>query len=293
MNNKMNSLPSISIVITTYQRPEYLQSALSCVLAQSTQALEIIVVNDSPGDDYTSCDELVNLSNAKLISTDGSKGANHARNAGANVANGDVIAFLDDDDIWLPDYLSKVVQAYTEDRKVVATLCGKRIMERQHIERVNSEGFLTKAELQKGNTYCGVSGFTAKKECLKKIPFDEALKNAQDWDIYIRFFQSGMCVKNISLPLYLYRTEVNSGITKSTQIIKPTQALYRLDAALKHRAWLGEEAFRERIISQTLTNLMGKKYKLSWVKVCAEFIGWKSTVSALFRKLLPSKKVSK
>jgi hypothetical protein len=163
-------------------------------------------------------------------------------------------------------------------------------MERQEIERVNKAAFLTKIELQKGNTFCGISGFTAKKECLSRIPFDEKLKNAQDWDIYIRFFQSDLCVKNISLPLYLYRTDVNTGITKITQTIKPIDALHRFDAALKHRAWLGETAFRERVISQTLTNLMGKKYKLSWIQVCADFIGWKSTIFALLRKMSISTK---
>jgi glycosyltransferase involved in cell wall biosynthesis len=289
MNHQAFNQPSISVVITTYQRPEYLSSALSGVLAQTVKAMEIIVINDSPNTDYSGCDELVSLTQAKVINTEGSKGANYARNKGVSVAQGDVVAFLDDDDIWLPDYLLNVVKAYTDDKNVAATLCGKKIMERQHIEKVNDDAYLSKVELQKGNTYCGVSGFTAKKACLELVSFDETLKNAQDWDIYIRLFQSEMCVKNISLPLYLYRTEVNSGITKTTQKIKPTQALYRFDAAVKHRVWLGEVAFRERIISQTLSNLMGKKHRFSWIMVCVEFIGWKNTVFALFRKLFSKK----
>ena len=104
----MNS-KKISVVIPSFNRYSYLLNAIRSIHNQTYQNLEIIVVDDGSTDDRYYSEELSNL--AKVIHIErkntpnwgGSRPA--VRNFGINKAKGDFIAFLDDDDIWMPNKL--------------------------------------------------------------------------------------------------------------------------------------------------------------------------------------------
>ena len=100
----MNNL--ISVIVPTFKRPDRLLRALRSVLNQSYVYYEILVVDDDPNEnDLAKVLDNLQDDRVKLFKNERVKGANGARNTGILKSNGYYLAFLDDDDEWLPEYL--------------------------------------------------------------------------------------------------------------------------------------------------------------------------------------------
>ena len=112
--------PFFSVIIPTRNRPIEFQKALDSVLSQCYQEIEVVVVNDGTNSTYRSdYDKLEALySNVTFINLiERSRGHGHcfARNQGVDVAKGDFICFLDDDDYWIDDqFLTRAAKHITE-----------------------------------------------------------------------------------------------------------------------------------------------------------------------------------
>lgn len=102
--------PLVSVITPTLNRPEFLQAALCSVAAAAGNVrggVEVIVVNDGGRPAFpvvAACSDMLSI---KLIEQSRHAGAAAARNAGIAVADGKYIAFLDDDDVFLPDHLAR------------------------------------------------------------------------------------------------------------------------------------------------------------------------------------------
>lgn len=111
----------VSIVITTYKRPQFLRQAIESVLEQTFRDFELIIVNDDPeGDDAEKIvlsyrdPRIVYIKNKKNI------GGAKSLNKGLKIAKGDYIAILDDDDVWLSqDKLEKQVKFLDENPEYI------------------------------------------------------------------------------------------------------------------------------------------------------------------------------
>lgn len=100
----MGSQPLVSVIIPTYNRADLLREAVASVRRQSYAPLELIVVDDGSTD--ATAASLRPLSDARLVRQDHTGLPGQARNAGARVARGEYLAFLDSDDLWLPHKLA-------------------------------------------------------------------------------------------------------------------------------------------------------------------------------------------
>lgn len=94
--------PLISVVLPVFNGAPYLVDAIESVRAQSYKPIELIVVNDGSTDNTA---EIATNFHDIRYSYQSNKGFASARNAGLKIARGDFIAFIDSDDIWLPDKL--------------------------------------------------------------------------------------------------------------------------------------------------------------------------------------------
>lgn len=117
----------VSVVIPTLDRPKLLLRAISSVLHQTHQELEIIVVADRPDSNTVSAVQSANDPRLRLILNPHPSTAAAARNVGADHAKGEWIAFLDDDDEWLPNKLERQL-AFGAARPPALLSCLSRII---------------------------------------------------------------------------------------------------------------------------------------------------------------------
>lgn len=189
----MNSLEAtrVSVVIPSYNHERFLGQAIDSVLAQTFPAHEIIVVDDGSQDQTT--EVLRNYATRVHAIRQVNSGVSRARNAGIALASGDLITFLDADDVWLPRKLERQVaclQAHpgaglvhcgVEDideggRPLTQILCGLE-------ENVATELLLFRRPVILG----GGSGVMIPRRVLDRIGvFDPALSTSADWDLYFR-----------------------------------------------------------------------------------------------------------
>jgi glycosyltransferase involved in cell wall biosynthesis len=101
-------MTSVSVIVPTRNRLELLQRALESVRYQTHQATEVLVVDDASSDgtpDWLANSPYIHLHSEVRV------GAAGARNLALREAQGEIIAFLDDDDQWAPDYLARQAQS--------------------------------------------------------------------------------------------------------------------------------------------------------------------------------------
>lgn len=190
----MVSVPKVSVVIPTRNRPMTLRNALNSVLAQTLSDFEVIVVVDGEDGVETSsliasfCDDRL-----RCIALPKSVGGSEARNTGVRLARSRFVALLDDDDEWLPTKLEKqLVKAenYPAGTAVVVTT--------QHIHRASgAQDVIRPRRLPRPNEdvtefmfdylcYFQTSTFLCSKELIARLPFTNGLPSLQDVDWFLR-----------------------------------------------------------------------------------------------------------
>ena len=126
----------VSVVIPTRHRPVLVARALRSVLAQTYRSIEVIVVLDGPDDTTEAQLRATPDDRLRLLVLNAQSGAGAARNAAAATARGEWVAFLDDDDEWMPDKLACQIAAaagraiLVTCRSVVHTPAGQEVWPR-------------------------------------------------------------------------------------------------------------------------------------------------------------------
>src|SRR5712691_1987531 len=103
----MKDLPLVSAIIVTYNRGHIVCEAVECILKQTYENIEVIVVDDGSSDDTQ--DKLKQYANRIRVVYQQNAGQAAARNRGIEVSQGEIIAFLDSDDIWLLTFVERLV----------------------------------------------------------------------------------------------------------------------------------------------------------------------------------------
>ena len=204
------SPPLISIVIPTYNNAEYLADTINSVLKQTYSNIEIIVVDDGSTD--RSPDVLRTFGEKISVIKSENLGAAHARNLGIKASYGEILAFLDSDDLWEPSKIEKQVLKMAAEGLDLVYCSGK--------EFGNLQKNLTRHQARfSGDCYkyfvsnpttaiivLGCSSALIKKEVLDKSGlFDEKFRGpAEDWDFFRRICRNAK-VGFISEELVKYR----------------------------------------------------------------------------------------
>lgn len=119
----MRRRPLVSVVVCTYARPEPLRAALASVCVQGVDGVEVVVVNDGGPDVAGVVAEFGDRLPVRLITLPTNEGLTAARRSGIGAARGQFMAFLDDDDLWLPDHLSVALDGLDSEVDLVYTTC--------------------------------------------------------------------------------------------------------------------------------------------------------------------------
>lgn len=212
-------MSKVSIIIPTYNRAKYLPEAIDSVLNQTYKDFEIIVVDDGSTD------------NTKMVLTAyGDKiryiykangGPSSARNFGVMKSTGAYIAFLDSDDLWLPEKLELQI-AYLDkknDFSAVFTDCewvrdGNLIRVSNFRKYRPSDGFVLKETIRNP---CAAQSFLLKREVFNSVLFNETLRIGEDCEFILRLAQK-FKIGLITAPLVRIRRH-DSNITRDKELI--------------------------------------------------------------------------
>jgi len=111
--------PTVSIIIPVYNDPKGLEKCLEAVTCSNFENFECLVVDDNSSDDTTSVAKQFPV---KVIELCENNGPAHARNCGAKASSADILLFVDSDVLIFPDTISKIVQAFQEQKDVAAII---------------------------------------------------------------------------------------------------------------------------------------------------------------------------
>ncbi|XKT75430.1 MAG: glycosyltransferase family 2 protein [Patescibacteria group bacterium UBA2103] len=183
----------VSVVIPTYNRVDLLKKAIDSVAAQTYRDFEIIVVDD--GEDSPE-EMLAAFSNLSITYHKNEKklGGGGSRNKGVSLAAHDVIAFLDDDDSWVPEKLEKQVAALREHKEALFCFCAVLNVfpdkeERTHVVEGLSDVHLLSLRRFKGFL---TSGLVVYKDVFERIGgFDATFPSHQEAELMIRLSREG------------------------------------------------------------------------------------------------------
>jgi glycosyltransferase involved in cell wall biosynthesis len=204
--NKIEIKPQVSVIIPTYNRGRVIKEAIDSVLAQDYTEFELIVVDDG-STDHTS-DVLDSYRNVIKVLSQKNKGVSAARNRGIAEASGKFIAFLDSDDLWLPQKLSTQVEFFNKTPD--ALICQTEEVWIRNGLRVNPKkrhkkpsGMIFKLSLE----LCLVSpsAVMIKRSLFDRVgEFDETLPACEDYDLWLRI-SSRFPIYLVDTPLIIKR----------------------------------------------------------------------------------------
>ncbi|MGD0976845.1 MAG: glycosyltransferase [Minisyncoccia bacterium] len=199
----------ISIIIPTHNRPELLKKAIVSVLGQTFEDFEVVVVDDGLEKRADKIIKEFNDSRIKYIQHQEEKGGSAARNTGIKAASGKFIAFLDDDDEWLPEKLEIQMDKFENTTDNIG-FCFSAVTNIYNDGAENSkvpagENDFFEAALMRAKTFLNVT-LIIKRFVFDNIGFfDEQLPSHQESDLVIRMAKK---YKGLGIDLPLVRVNM-------------------------------------------------------------------------------------
>jgi glycosyltransferase involved in cell wall biosynthesis len=240
------STPVVSVVIPTRNRVDLLRGAVKSVMQQSEDNFELIVVDDASSDGTPQYLAALAAADARVrvVRNAVPLGGPQARNSGISSARGRWVAFLDDDDEWLPAKLSRQLQMLAADSSAVACSC--HYIHRPDFGRSRVIGVPSVFALQQllfDNPLGSASLCIGATPVLREIGgFDSRLHSGQDQDLWVRLFARGK-VLVCAEPLVRYRSHAGPRISNDFG----SQYAGARRFYFKHRAAMDESVRRRRV----------------------------------------------
>jgi glycosyltransferase involved in cell wall biosynthesis len=227
--------PLVSVIIPSYNSCRFVIEAVESVLLQSYSPIEVIVVDDGSTDDTASV--LAPYRSHVRYVYQANRGLAGARNRGIAEARGELVAFLDADDVWMPEKLARQMEALSGAPQ--AGLVHTDVLFLEQATGQKSHRKTRKTEYV-GDCYrllftrnqLTASSVLLRKECLTRVGwFEESLRRLEDYDLWLRVARHYpfACVGE---PLVVYRLH-NNNLSRATLEMRKDE-LYVLEKALRN-----------------------------------------------------------
>jgi len=209
-----NTLRTVSVVIPAYNSRDTVQQAVATARAQTLRPNQIIVVDDKSKDDTLQQLEAIAGPDLVIVRSSVNGGGGAARNRGIDVATGDVVAFLDADDLWTPNKLANqmaLLRTQTRDSFVFSAV--------EHTNEYGEKHILPKRELLPGESLADymlkagnimqTSSLLVPRHLLAQCRFNEKLRRFQDLDFCLTLGEAGIVPVFCREPLVDWRNVGN------------------------------------------------------------------------------------
>ena len=210
--------PKVSVIIPAYNAAPFIVETLDSVFRQTFENYEVILVNDGSPDTVDLKAALTPYFDKIIYIEQANSGAAKARNTAICLARGSLLAFLDGDDIWSPEFLASQVKFLEEKRLDMvycdALLFGEPLFEgRNYMQNAPSIGEVSAAALIGGQCSVITSGTILKRDLLvKNGMFDAEVSymGMEDFDLWFRLAKNGAKIGYQRKVLLKYRVRPNS-----------------------------------------------------------------------------------
>lgn len=205
-------MPKVSVILPAYNGEKYIAAAIDSVLNQTYKNYEIIVVNDGSKD--STADILSGYGGKIKVISQPNGGIAKARNVAIGNSKGEYLAFLDQDDLWLPDKLERQMELLEKDKEIGLVYTDVYIMGDNNTELVSFKlrrpyrGMAVDQLFL--NNFIATSSVITRKECFEKVGlFDQSLSPCLDYDrwLYIAAFYK---IDYVDRPLVRFRDHVST-----------------------------------------------------------------------------------
>ena len=221
------AMPIFSVIIPVYNAGAYIEASLASVFAQTCQDFEVIVVDDGSTDDTA---DLVNTFSHHAVRYvyQENAGVAAARNTGLNLVRGQLIAFLDSDDLWHPRKLEAHLERLQNAPHLGMSFNWFEVFyDRPDLDRLSpwfappAQSTLSWEDFLLRNWTGTSSTVVVRTECLRgrlekgqlekgQLKFDARFRTGEDYQLWIAIAQSGYEIGFISEPLTFYRKRPSS-----------------------------------------------------------------------------------
>ncbi len=225
-----HSTPTVSVIVTTYNRKELLCQTIDSILKQTFHDFELIVVDNFSNYDFYSVigefgdDRIRPFQNANngIIAVN--------RNYGISKAKGEYLAFCDDDDLWKPEKLEAQVAVINKDDEIglVCTNITRFSVNPTDVKpELLNDHFITLSQLLKKNPIATSSVLLKNKS---KVCFSESktIVTVEDYELWLRLFMEGSKIYFIGTPLVDYRDCTQNTSNGKNKILLPIRRIYVL-----------------------------------------------------------------
>jgi glycosyltransferase involved in cell wall biosynthesis len=226
--------PRVSVLVPVHNAGPFLAEALESVLAQSYPSWEAIVVDDASSDgsvevarSYAARDPRV-----RAVPLPANVGVAAARNAGAAVARGSLLALLDQDDRWLPSYLSRCVAAFdAAGPRVAVVACDAQLWQdgrplgETYFDRFGRVSRVDLDVMMERNAVHARA--LVSREAFEAVGgFDPACLASDDFDLWMRLLEAGWSVETVPEALTVFRLHDASQSRDQRRMSEGTIAAY-------------------------------------------------------------------
>ncbi len=264
--------PFFTVIIPTHNRVKMLGEAIKSVLQQTDPDFELIIVDDHSTDRTEQLVTTINDPRIKYILNNHQPGGGGARNAGIFRAKGKWVAFLDDDDLWLPEKLAVFRNEILRDNQHTGLfyssffICDSQTLQIKSTIKPNKAGWISQDLLYK-NYIASFSCVAIRTDLLHKAEgLDERFSSLQDLDLFVRIAKRTQ-VGFIEEPLVYIRKGHPNRISTSMQKKLDGTLLFRT----KHAAAIAQNRkLRHRIDSQIFVAALHTK---AW-KTARQTLPW-------------------
>jgi len=244
-------IPIVSVVIPTFNRAHLVGQAIKSVLCQTYQGFEIIVVDDASIDNTEEVVKGFGNPRIHFLRNSQNHGASWARNSGAEVAQGEYLAFLDSDDLWYPEFLERQLTALNDFPLDVGMICCSMVRKQgeSHSVITPSATYLTfDGNLVQARGGLCSSSFVVRRAAFHTIGgFDVNFSSFQDFDFLLRMSANYRveASNDILMEYRLGKDSISVNIDKKTKGLERIvntykQDILRLGVMHRYLFWLGQ-----------------------------------------------------